>query len=168
MAGPPTQPSSGRPLPGPPNKAWKLVADNDPKTARELSRTAHRLARLYMRKLEFSGYVIDREAEDLAQRALLHVILYARAETEPAYERPEQLLGGFIYYGCLALRRQEGDQRLVELPAGVDFDPADGGDAAIGSIMAFETHWKAVITAYERELEPPCRELIELLYVEKK
>jgi DNA-directed RNA polymerase specialized sigma24 family protein len=166
MTDPPTPSSPGRQLPSPRNPAWQLVADNNLKAINALERLSHALTRQRMRDFGFPPYFVEREATDLAREALTHVMVYAHSAKQIAYERPEQLLSGFIDKGCLKLSERLADRRMVALPAGVDFDPADESPTSINAIMVFETRWKAVIAAYEAELRPDCRELLQLLYID--
>jgi RNA polymerase sigma factor (sigma-70 family) len=107
--------------------------------------------------------LIERHADDLAQKVLWLLLERVHDPKKKTYGQPGPLLMATIVNSCRNLKRAVARGRWTEVDLDASFEAlADNSPAQTGEVMLLSTSCRAVAAAFERNLETDCRELLTL------
>lgn len=146
------------------SETWKLLAQSDPATVRQIYHDGHQMARRYIRFYGSRITDIRDEVLEALHTAFLRFMYYCEDAQFEFNKPPLAVLHGIIKIVVFERRREKLSRRVVHLEDFPGLHPQDDKEHSLAEKLQADTLERCVLEALEYDLQPKCRNLIDLKY----
>lgn len=146
---------------------WERFARRDPKAVSKVVQPLFPLICYHLSRNGCKAGLVRQEAEELQQVILAELLPYPFEGSNRTEADIPKVLRGFIRKAWARRRRELHKKSMAALPDALLARLVDDSPRAIEAMTAYEQLHVAVVAAFEQELQPDCRELLGLAYLEK-